>query len=170
MTLWKLLIKLTDLVLVTLTQFSRSQWNIIAKFEQKMACLLGYQYIWIECYQICLDIIGKGQRVHYVWCYAQHFQGHSKSWLKLPPIWAVFSEKKLLFYNDICCVLRDGLNSKAWMKRIPTPPNRKEILMHKKIMFDSYHEKTCLCHMRTTKAQISLCICAVQSVPLLFAT
>ena len=31
------------------------------------------------------------------------------------------------------------------------------------------HEKTCLCHMRTTKAQISLRIRAVWSAPLLFA-
>ena len=31
------------------------------------------------------------------------------------------------------------------------------------------HEKTCLCYMRTTKAQISLRIRAVRSVPLLFA-
>ena len=31
------------------------------------------------------------------------------------------------------------------------------------------HEKTCLCHMRTTKAQISLRICSVWSAPLLFA-
>ena len=30
-------------------------------------------------------------------------------------------------------------------------------------------EKTCLCHMRTTKAQISLCIRTVWSAPLLFA-
>ena len=31
------------------------------------------------------------------------------------------------------------------------------------------HEKTCLCHVRTTKAQISLRIRAVWSAPLLFA-
>ena len=31
------------------------------------------------------------------------------------------------------------------------------------------HEKTCLCHMRTTKAQISLRNRAVRSAPLLFA-
>ena len=31
------------------------------------------------------------------------------------------------------------------------------------------HEKTCLCHMRTTKAQISLRIHTVWSAPLLFA-
>ena len=30
------------------------------------------------------------------------------------------------------------------------------------------HEKTCYCHMRTTKAQISLHIRAVWSAPLLF--
>ena len=33
--------------------------------------------------------------------------------------------------------------------------------------YEPCHEKTCLCHMRTTKAQISLRICAVWS-PLLF--
>ena len=33
---------------------------------------------------------------------------------------------------------------------------------------ESRHEKTCLCHMRTTKAQISLRIRAVWSAPLLF--
>ena len=32
------------------------------------------------------------------------------------------------------------------------------------------HEKTCFCHMRTTKAQISLRILAVWSTPLWFAT
>ena len=31
------------------------------------------------------------------------------------------------------------------------------------------HEKTCFCNMRTTKTQISLCIHAVWSAPLLFA-
>ena len=34
---------------------------------------------------------------------------------------------------------------------------------------ESHHEKTCLCHLRTTKAQISLRISAVCSAPLLFA-
>ena len=32
------------------------------------------------------------------------------------------------------------------------------------------HEKTCFSHMRTTKVQISLCIHAVWSAPLLFTT
>ena len=31
--------------------------------------------------------------------------------------------------------------------------------------YESRHEKTCLCHMRTTKAQISLRIRAVSSAP-----
>ena len=35
--------------------------------------------------------------------------------------------------------------------------------------YEPRHEKTCLCHMRTTKAQISLRIHAVWSAPLLFA-
>ena len=34
--------------------------------------------------------------------------------------------------------------------------------------FELRHEKTCLYHMKTTKAQISLHICAVWSAPLLF--
>ena len=37
------------------------------------------------------------------------------------------------------------------------------------IMYEPRHEKTSLCHMRTTKAQISLCIPAVWSAPLLLA-
>ena len=36
-------------------------------------------------------------------------------------------------------------------------------------IIEPHHEKTCLCHMRTTKAQISLRIRAVWSAPLLFA-
>ena len=36
------------------------------------------------------------------------------------------------------------------------------------IIIEPRHEKTCLCHIRTTKAQISLRICAVWSAPLLF--
>ena len=36
-------------------------------------------------------------------------------------------------------------------------------------LYEPRHEKTCLCYMRTTKMQISLCNCAVWSVPLLFA-
>ena len=36
--------------------------------------------------------------------------------------------------------------------------------------YESHHEKTCFSHMQTTKVQISLCICAVWSAPLLFAT
>ena len=35
--------------------------------------------------------------------------------------------------------------------------------------YEPRHEKTCLCHMRTTKVQISLRIHAVWSAPLLFA-
>ena len=37
------------------------------------------------------------------------------------------------------------------------------------VLHELGHEKTCLCNMRTSKAQISLCIPAVWSVPLLFA-
>ena len=37
------------------------------------------------------------------------------------------------------------------------------------LLFEPCHEKTCLCHMRTTKTQISLRIRAVWSAPLLFA-
>ena len=36
-------------------------------------------------------------------------------------------------------------------------------------LYETRHEKTCLCHMRTTKGQISLHIRAVWSGPLLFA-
>ena len=32
------------------------------------------------------------------------------------------------------------------------------------VLYEPHHEKTCLCHMRTTKTQISLCILAVWSV------
>ena len=35
-------------------------------------------------------------------------------------------------------------------------------------IYEPHHEKTCLCHMRTTKVQISMSICAVWSAPLLF--
>ena len=37
------------------------------------------------------------------------------------------------------------------------------------VPFQPHHEKIFLCHMRTTKPQISLRICAVWSAPLLFA-
>ena len=37
------------------------------------------------------------------------------------------------------------------------------------LVYEPRHEKTCLSHMRTIKAQISLRIRAVWSVPLLFA-
>ena len=57
---------------------------------------------------------------------------------------------------------------------------RRYVLMKKQIKpcsllsdqlhaFESSHEKTCLCHMRTTKVQISLRIHAVCSAPSLFA-
>ena len=36
------------------------------------------------------------------------------------------------------------------------------------VSYQPRHEKTCLCHMRTTKMQISLHICAVSSASLLF--
>ena len=36
-------------------------------------------------------------------------------------------------------------------------------------MYEPHHEKTCFCHMRTTKAQISLRIRAIWWVPLLLA-
>ena len=42
-------------------------------------------------------------------------------------------------------------------------------LKHFSNLFEPGHEKTSLCHMRTTKAQISLHIRAVWSAPLLFA-
>ena len=38
------------------------------------------------------------------------------------------------------------------------------------ILIEPRHEKTCFCHMQTTKAQISLCILTVLSVSLLFAS
>ena len=34
---------------------------------------------------------------------------------------------------------------------------------------EPHHEKACLCHMKTTKVQISLPVCTVWSAPLLFA-
>ena len=34
---------------------------------------------------------------------------------------------------------------------------------------EPHHEQTCYCHMQTTKVRISLHVCAVWSVPLLFA-
>ena len=53
----------------------------------------------------------------------------------------------------------------------------KKILGLLNLRFEQYgftiwarHEKTCLCHLRTTKAQISLHIRAGWSAPLLFAT
>ena len=38
------------------------------------------------------------------------------------------------------------------------------------VRYEPHREKTCICHMGTTKVQISLHICAVWSVPLIFAT
>ena len=46
-----------------------------------------------------------------------------------------------------------------YVKCFPISTNYKNAL---------HHEKTCLCHMWTTKAQISRCICTVWSAPLLF--
>ena len=40
--------------------------------------------------------------------------------------------------------------------------------MFENLMYEPRHEKTCLCHMWTTKAQISLHFRAVWSAPLLF--
>ena len=37
------------------------------------------------------------------------------------------------------------------------------------LQYQPRHDKTCFCHIRTTKAQISLRIRAVWSAPLLFA-
>ena len=42
-------------------------------------------------------------------------------------------------------------------------------ILHSGTRFEPRHEKTCFCHMRTTKAQISMHIRAVWSAPLLFA-
>ena len=45
-----------------------------------------------------------------------------------------------------------------------------EYKVNKQEVFNGpHHEKTCLCHMRTTKVQVSLHICTVWSAPLLFA-
>ena len=46
---------------------------------------------------------------------------------------------------------------------------RTELKPKIQIRIEPHHEKTCLCHMRTTKAQISPRIHAVWSAPLLFA-
>ena len=43
------------------------------------------------------------------------------------------------------------------------------ILLQEPFIYEPRHEKTCLCLMRTTKAQISLRIRAFWSAPLLFA-
>ena len=42
-------------------------------------------------------------------------------------------------------------------------------LLTLKTIMEPHHEKTCSCHMWTTKAQISLSICTDWSAPLLFA-
>ena len=46
---------------------------------------------------------------------------------------------------------------------------KKHFFLRTKRWFEPRHEKTCLCHMRTTKAQFSLRIRAVWSTPLMFA-
>ena len=48
-------------------------------------------------------------------------------------------------------------------------PTLFSLMFSAMLTYEPRHEKTCLCHMRTTKAQISLCIRAVWSAPLLFA-
>ena len=55
--------------------------------------------------------------------------------------------------------------------RLTAPPSERRYFLapvsHTEI--EPRHEKTCLCHTRTTKVQISLRILAVWSTPLLFA-
>ena len=45
----------------------------------------------------------------------------------------------------------------------------KTLVQHVRYLYEPRHEKTCFCHMRTTKTQISLRIHAVWSAPLFFA-
>ena len=63
-----------------------------------------------------------------------------------------------LYDFEINCPISKGV----WMhlEHIPCIPS---------VLYDPCHEKTCLCYMQTTKAQISLCIRALWSAPLLFA-
>ena len=44
-----------------------------------------------------------------------------------------------------------------------------KIIKRTHLLNEPHHKKTCFCHMRTTKAQINLCIRTVRSAPLLFA-
>ena len=53
-----------------------------------------------------------------------------------------------LFYIQNCVVMNRVMKRLRCIKKVY-------------IIFESCHEKTCLCHMRTTKAQISLLICEV---------
>ena len=76
-------------------------------------------------------------------------------------------------YNFICGSF-DGWNTVIW-----DLTNSKNLMVSGirdsgcqltcQIIYEPRREKTCFCHMRTTKAQISLRIRAVWSTPLLFA-
>ena len=64
----------------------------------------------------------------------------------------------------------DGANSMSviWHLKLARDVSfQKKCKVHERI-FEPHHEKTCFCHMRTIKAEISLLICVVWSAPLLF--
>ena len=69
-----------------------------------------------------------------------------------------------------CWFMRKWTTSIVWMLsgKIRACVYRPDIVFMKSL--EPCHEKTCFCHMRTTKAQISLRIRAVWSAPLLFSS
>ena len=80
-------------------------------------------------------------------------------------IWSLAKYNILAKYLDIIFIRKcDAL----WIFIFP---NKLKIKCERKNTqkYEPHHEKTCLCHLQTTKVQISLRIRAVWSAPLLFA-
>ena len=106
----------------------------------------------------------------WVFCWVHsHFVGFVMRQLKFSFVCSPnFSEPKEL--KKFIAPYGTSFGTQQWCKQDRSPLHRCDFffLRRSNALNEPRHQKTCLCHMRTTNVQISLHICAVSPAPLLF--
>ena len=159
-------------------------------FRQKtrtLAPLNGWTCAVEICHDGMLEDTNSLDGAHLWWCLIsnavyRYYNNHwARAWQnqqhvictqrRLRSAWA--NEKSLGLFLPIKCTAKTDLTGRMcrliWVFVGHTGHFVGFVMLHSYMKWsESRHEKTCFCHMQTTKAQISLCICAVWSAPLLF--
>ena len=136
--------------------------------EANLSGHAGAAYICVGL-SLCLAWVSHGEarnsKIHFV------YSGHSWWWLEKDQKrymavlrHCLMSWWNLWFVHECAAVCWEGLITNHLLEwEFPI------VGLDSPIIFEPRHEKFCLSHMRTTKAQISLHIRTVRSAPLLFA-